>query len=386
MIEKEVAVASGTPDTRLRYIDSLRAIAALLVLWLHVGDSFVHLGGALPLRGAWLQGFASSIDLGRVGVVVFFLISGFVIPFSMHPAQPTPVRTFLIKRFFRIFPAYWLSIPFGALTGWWLWGHEFGAVDFLVNLTLLQDLFGLRSAEGLYWTLLVELVFYGLCVTLLLTKCLDKPRRLLALALLLGGVHTLAMIARWYGTPIMASTAAFWFLNLSIMLCGTLYRQLVFAPTPARDRLACIGTIALLGYYLVVLPSAAVWAIGFERNALVAYALGLLIFIVGTRWVRIQTRLTDWLGAISYSIYLFHPVVFMSLLWLLSRQPVGSWWRSQHLGIYLAVNIVLTVAIAAAVYRCIEQPGIRLGRRLARRLQRRREGFRLVDQALQPRV
>lgn len=384
MSTSDAAAARSVRDVRLRYVDALRAIAALLVLWLHVGDSFVHLDGAVPLRGAWLQGFAASIDLGRVGVVMFFLISGFVIPFSMHPAQPAPARAFLIKRLFRIFPAYWLSIPFGALSGFWLWGREFGTADFLVNLTLLQDLFGMRSAEGLYWTLLVELVFYALCIALLLTGSLGRPRRLLVLALLFGGVHTLAMFTRWLGAPLMGSTAAFWFLNLSIMLCGTLYRQLLFDEGASRDPRARAGTLMLLGYYLVVLPLAAVWAIGFERNALVAYALGLLLFIVGTRWLRVQTRLTDWLGAISYSIYLFHPVVFLSLLWLLSRQPQGSWWRSQHLGVYLVVNVVLTVALAMLVYRWVERPGIRIGGELARRMQRRRAGCDLADPALPP--
>ena len=371
MIATNDAAARGASDTRLRYVDALRAIAALLVVWLHVGDSFVHLDGTAPLRGAWLQGIASGVDFGRVGVVAFFLISGFVIPFSMRPAQPMPVRTFLVKRFVRIFPAYWLSIPFGALTGWWLWGREFGAADFLVNLTLLQDVFGMRSAEGLYWTLLVEWVFYAVCVGLLLSGSLDKPRRWLALAAALGAVHSAAMVARWLGTPLMGSTAAFWFLNLSIMLCGTLYRQVVFERTPATDGVARIGTLLLLGYYLVVLPLAAAWAVGFEHNPLIAYALGLLLFVVGTRYVRIQTRLTDWLGALSYSIYLFHPVVFMSLLWLLSRQPAGSLWRTQHLGVYLAVVVVLTIAIAALVHRWVEQPCIRLGHRLAKSMRER---------------
>lgn len=371
MTAVNAAAAGGAPDTRLRYVDALRAIAALLVLWLHVGDSFVHLDGAAPLPGAWLQSLASSVDLGRVGVVTFFLISGFVIPFSMHPAQPAPVRTFLLKRFLRIFPAYWLSIPFGAFTGWWLWGRTFGAADFLVNLTLLQDLFGMRAAQGLYWTLLVEVVFYALCVGLLLTRSLDRPRRLLALAVAFGGLHSLALVMHWLGRPLLGTVAAFWFLNLSIMLCGTLYRGLLLDEAPQRDHLARAGTLALFAYYLVVLPVAAVWAAGFARNATIAYALGMLLFVVGTRWVRIQTRLTDWLGEISYSIYLFHPVVFMSLLWLLSRQPAGSWWRTQHLGVYIAVVAVLTVGVAALVFRWVERPCIRLGHRLARGLQQR---------------
>ena len=59
------------------------------------------------------------------------------------------------------------------------------------------------------------------------------------------------------------------------------------------------------------------------------------------------------------------------LLWLLSRQPAGSWWRTQHLGVYLALVVVLTIAIAALVHRWVEQPCIRLGHRLARSMRDR---------------
>ena len=141
-------------DERLRHIDALRAVAALLVLWRHVADAYVGLGAGVG--GRWLMSIADSIDVGRIGVVAFFLISGYVIPFSIHPERSAPIGTFLIKRFFRIFPAYWLSIPLGAFATCWLWGRPFGVREFLVNLTLLQDFFGVTPAEGLYWTLLVE--------------------------------------------------------------------------------------------------------------------------------------------------------------------------------------------------------------------------------------
>ena len=102
------------------------------------------------------------------------------------------------------------------------------------------------------------------------------------------------------------------------------------------------------------------------------YALGIAVFVVGTSVVRVRSRLTDWLGRISYSIYLFHPVVFMALLWGLQRFPATSWWRSQHLGIYLLVNALLTAALATLVFHCVERPGIEFGRRLARRWVARR--------------
>jgi peptidoglycan/LPS O-acetylase OafA/YrhL len=348
---------------RLRHVDALRAIAALLVLWLHVAETYVTLDP--HLAGRWLHESARVIDVGRIGVVVFFLISGYVIPFSIRADRPAAIGTFLIKRAFRIFPAYWLSIPFGAFATYWLWGRSFGALDVAVNFTLLQDWLGFPPAEGLYWTLLVEWVFYFLCVALLLTKSLGDPRRLCALAMLFGFIYSLAMLAKWMGTSLMPSTTAFWFLNLSMMLCGTLYRTCVVESTATDDRWLRAAFIALLAYYLLVLPTCSVLAIGYARNASVPYALGLLVFVVGISFVRIETRLTDWLGRISYSIYLFHPIVFSCLLWWLLHRPAGSWWRTQHLGVYLAINVGLTIALAALVYRCVEAPCIRLGRRCA---------------------
>lgn len=352
-------------DSRLRYIDTLRAVAAFLVLWLHVSETYSRLD-PIGANGHWMHAVATSVDFGRIGVVAFFLISGFVIPYSLRADRPAPITTFAIKRLLRIYPAYWLSVPLGVLTTYWLWGRPFGLGDFLVNLTLLQDFFGVQAAEGLYWTLLVELVFYALCVVLFMVRSLHNLRRICALAIVFVALHALAMFTRWLGTPVMDSTLAFWWLNLSVMLCGTLFRACVIERSVANDRWLHLGAASLLIFYLVVYPAATIWAVGFEHNAAIAYALGALLFIAGTTVARVRTRLTDHLGRISYSIYLFHPVVFQPLLWWLLRQPADSWWRTQHLGVYLLVNAVLTILLADVVYRWVEAPCIRLGHRWAR--------------------
>ncbi len=360
-----VVDAHAGGGARLRRVDALRAIAALLVVWLHVSETYVRIGA---LDGRWLYDIARSVDVGRIGVVAFFFVSGFVIPFSIRPGQP--IGVFLIKRFFRIYPAYWLSIPFGVLTSWWLWGGSISAGDVMINFTLLQDVVGAQPVQGLYWTLLVELVFYALCVGLLLTRSLYDMRRVWLLAASFGLVFILAMLMRWLGMPLMGSSIAFWFLNLSIMFCGTLYRRCVFEPSPDQSRGPRTGVLLLLLWYGLILPAGAVWAIGFERNATISYALGTWLFVLGVSIVPIANRLTDRLGRISYSIYLFHPVVFQPLLWLLLQQPAGSWWRTQHLGLYLLVNIGLSVLFADVVHRWVERPAMALGKRVAARYER----------------
>lgn len=349
-------------DSRLRHIDALRALAALLVLWRHVADAFATLGPGVS--GLWVVDWGAALDFGRIGVVTFFLVSGYVIPFSIHPERPAAVGTFLIKRFFRIYPAYWLSIPLGALATCWIWGLPFDARDFLVNLTLLQDFVGVRAALGLYWTLLVEWAFYLLCVVLVLSGSFARSRRWLALSTLLTAVYSFELLVHWLnGVSTLGSSAAFACLNLSLMLLGTLYRRTIVEGD--GDALVQGGVLVLLVWHLIALPAVSVLAVGTTGNATIPYAFGLLVFVGGVSFVQVRTRLTDWLGRVSYSIYLFHPVVFMLMLWWLQRLPLQSAWRSQHLGVYLLANAVLTVAFATLVYRFVEKPGIELGRRLA---------------------
>lgn len=353
-------------ESRLRHIDALRAIAAMLVLWRHVADAYVNIGPGVS--GRWLQEIAAAVDFGRIGVVTFFMISGFVIPFSINANSPAPIGTFLIRRFFRIYPAYWLSVLLGALTTYWIWGRAFGLRDVLVNLTLLQNWFGIQEAEGLYWTLRVEWMFYLLCAALLLMKSLGSARRLFAIAALFTTLYSAEMLLRWRnGGHFFDTETALTFLNLSMMFAGTLYRRLVVDGEWHADRWLATCFAGFMGWHLLVMPLSTAMAIGFTSNAVVTYALGIALFVVGTSFVRIRSRLTDWLGRISYSVYLFHPVVFMALLWCLQRVPATSWWRSQHLGVYLLVNALLTALLATLVFRCVERPGIELGRRLSRR-------------------
>jgi peptidoglycan/LPS O-acetylase OafA/YrhL len=369
-------VEAARGGSRLRHIDGLRAIAALLVVWRHVADAFATPG----MRGHWLADVADGIDVGRIGVVVFFFVSGYVIPFSIHAERPAAIGSFLIKRFFRIFPAYWLSLPLGAFATWWIWGRPFGVRELLVNLTLLQDAFGIPSAQGgLYWTLLVEWCFYLLCVALLLARSLANPRRLAIVATALAGAAALVFLMLRLGQPLAGNWLAFGFLNLSIMFCGTLYRTCIVERAARNDALLRYGVRALFACHAIVFPLAALLAFGTQGRLALASEIAVLLFVAGTSATPLRSALTDWLGRISYSIYLFHPVVFMSLLWWLGRQPADAWWRAQHLGWYLTLNIVLTVVLAELVYRCVEAPGMRLGKHLAGRWAARRNRFAVAS-------
>jgi len=347
--------------TRLRYIDSLRALGALLVVWLHTLQSFAAPGGPAADGRAWADA-ALGLDIGRIGVIVFFLISGFVIPSSLRMDRPAPLGDFAIKRLLRIYPAYWLSIPASMFAAWWLWGRPFGLADALVNVTLLQDVLGVPAASGVYWTLLIELTFYVLCMLLARLGSLDKAMHLAVLALGLAALHVGIVFVMWRaGLP--GTTLALLPFHLSLMLCGALYRQSLSPAGLAPP--AGLLLRGLLAFYLVVFPAAAMLALGPLHNYVVSSAIGVAIFHLGTRWLHVETRLTDWLGRISYSIYLFHMPVYYPLLWWLAHQAQDSPWRNQHVIVYVLASTLATLAVAALIYRFVERPGIRLGRRCA---------------------
>ena len=357
---------------RLRYIDTLRAIAALLVVWLHSVQAF---GRVNPASGRnWYIDTVANVDVGHVGVVVFFLISGFVIPFSIKRDAAAPARAFLVKRFFRIFPAYWLSVPLAAGAIWWLWKQPFGGRELAWNFTLLQGALGYRNAEGVYWTLPVELVYYLVCTALLLTRSLFDARRVAIASAALFVVY--AALVPTFGRPgaPLDYDGAQWFLNLSIMLWGTLYRSHVDARAELRklDGVANVLFWTLLASYVVVLPLLA-WktSTAYMQNSLWTYVIGFAIFLVGTRLVRIETRVTDWLGRISYSIYLFHVIVFMTLQWWLLRLPPGSVGRTQPFWVYVIGGLAVVLVLATLTYYLVEKPGMRLGHRLAARWEAR---------------
>ncbi|PZQ19760.1 MAG: hypothetical protein DI564_00505 [Rhodanobacter denitrificans] len=364
-----VAAAPAESVDRLRHIDSLRAIAALLVLYMHVSESFYRLSPQTE-SSRWLYDLAFVTDAGRIGVVAFFMISGFVIPFSARPERPAAGWDFAIKRLFRIYPAYWLSIFAGAFACYWLWDRPFGLREILVNLTLLQDLFGVPSAQGLYWTLIVELAFYAICLAFLLSGNIRNDRFIAFFAAGLASVVVLWLVATRAGTALFGFNGVQWFVHLSVMATGTLFRA--WYDGGLRDRVSHALLWALLAFYLAGFPLLSTLMADLPWRYTVPYASGVLLFVLGTAVVRISHPVMAWLGQISYSIYLYHAVVFYPLLWLLLQLPVDAWWRTRHLGFYLGINVILTVFVASLVYRCVERPAIDYGKRVARWVAARR--------------
>src|SRR5260221_4681299 len=158
---------------RLAFIDTLRGIAVLSVLLQHSLEVIVSNHPTGEYYWVFHNAIGYYVNFGRFGVVLFFFVSGFVIPFSF-PDSATPARDFTISRFFRLYPAYWLSILVGLILMPIVEGKTYPLSQIAVNLTMFQTFVNIPNLWVIYWTLAIELIFYISCTVLFAMGLLNQ--------------------------------------------------------------------------------------------------------------------------------------------------------------------------------------------------------------------
>jgi len=137
------------PNQRIGIVNALRAFAAIFVAWGH----FVHgQGKYLSLSGKY----------GYLGVHILFVISGFVIPWSLYRAQYAlrEYARFLLKRNVRLYPPYLASIAVTILATNFIMAPVLhlppvmvSAPDLAAHLAYLNDIIHAPWINVVYWTL-----------------------------------------------------------------------------------------------------------------------------------------------------------------------------------------------------------------------------------------
>jgi peptidoglycan/LPS O-acetylase OafA/YrhL len=107
------------------------------------------------------------------------MISGFVI---LMTAAGGSLRRFVISRFVRLYPAFWAccTITFAAIAMIGAPRYSASVSQYLINMTMLSGFVGVPSIDGAYWSLFVEIQFYGLVVALLLIRRIHQAEVFLA--------------------------------------------------------------------------------------------------------------------------------------------------------------------------------------------------------------
>ncbi len=327
---EQKALREMATSRRIESLDALRGLAALSVCWFHFTN-----GNPEFLASGWLR--ASGI-YGWMGVDVFFVISGFVIPYSLHNSgyKLGHYFTFVLKRIVRLDPPYLAAIAITIVLGYLsamspsFRGQtpHLSIPQVLLHFAYLNVFFGYQWLNPVFWTLAIEFQYYlavGFVFPLLSSSRLE--------------IRMLSFIALGI-LAFLVPSISFIFHYLFLFMLG-------IATFQYWTRL-----VGLKGYLamLLALGAGAALTLGFGVGAL---GLGTACVIAFVRLKKFA--LLKFLGAISYSLYLLHVPV--------GGRVVGLSLRFVHTmgGKVLTVLLALGVAIVAAylLYWFVERPAQR---------------------------
>ena len=349
-------------------VEALRGYAAFAIVIFHV----IHLTqAAVPQSLEFMKWFFG------YGVPLFFVVSAFSLAYGYAGklSRGDEIGEFYLRRLLRIAPLYYLAI-FAQMLAIQALGYDQPSwrslalcFSFLFNL-VPDQVDGIAPAS---WSIGVEMLFYAI-FPLVLALARTLPRAiLLTIVFAVGAVLFATTVTRLKLNPSFVTHGLLF--NLPYFGFGLIAYQL-HRLTPPRWG----GLLTLIGLLLIV----AVWgaastfanpAAGAVANILYMAAWGVPFGVLCLGMALnppavLSNRFTQFLGKISFGVYLGHPQVILILdrlgLYARIRDVPGGSGITFPLAV-LATSIVV-VALAWALFKLVEEPGIAFGRRLARRL------------------
>jgi peptidoglycan/LPS O-acetylase OafA/YrhL len=367
-----------TQPHRLSFLDALRGLAAVYVVLFHVMAMPSPPLATDPISGAVL-------GAGGTGVALFFVISAFSLCYTMprHARSGTPLLSFYLHRVFRIAPLFLVMLVFS------IWragrgdriGPSLGEVA--ASLTFTFNLFtgweeGIVAAS---WAIGVEMLFYA--VFPLLYVLITTLARAWVAAIMSTAAMWLAC-AGVFGGPGLAAVDSFGLLrHLPVFTYGILaYHLFTGLAATEPHRAARIGGGVLLGAAALWVALVAAYATGHVRPAVAWGLFGLCYaaLLVGMSRVHlglVVNRATGYLGQISYSLYLMHPIVVSVLVPLFRRIQAAVPQPTLAYLACAALTLAVALPLAHLGYRWVEVPGIRAGHRVLAAISARLSGQRI---------
>jgi peptidoglycan/LPS O-acetylase OafA/YrhL len=355
---------SPRPSPRFTYIDALRGLAAVWVAAHHFypGVSNHYQDHPFP------EPLPTIIHNGGAGVNVFFVLSGFVIAFSLRNARYTLgyCGNFMLRRSIRLEPPYWATIALAIAAAYVSNLIRTDRVaplpswsQLLAHVFYLQDVLGMGNILTIFWTLCLEVQFY---LTFLLLSAVAQAlgdwwgkgetgqmwMRLLVFAPLtawslgqrLGLLHSPPgfMVQFWY--QFFLGVVAWWALS------GQVHRCHFWA-------------------FVMIVAGAMAWRRSFYGD--VGLWTAISIFVAG-RLDRLDRWLDYWplqhLGRISYSLYLIHPVVGDPVVYYLRGRLVGAEFSPLVACGFFVAAFTVSIVGAQLMYWFIEKPSVALAKEL----------------------
>jgi peptidoglycan/LPS O-acetylase OafA/YrhL len=347
--------SAAGPDRRIIQLDFVRGVAILLVINYHAMTR--------NDMGYWAERILSATrSIGWMGVDLFFVLSGFLVGGllvqELLKSGTIRIKRFLVRRMFKIWPAYYFYILFqiGAHrhplgTFWWQ------------NVLNIQNYVG--TSLNHTWSLAVEEHFYLLLPVVLLRIYRGR----------FTGSHVIRVLIGICGAVLVIRTISFLAIGpglsqwethtrLDSLLFGVVLSYFMYT---SRERFDHLLTRRILLAFLSILVFAIALVVGGHQSAYmstVGYTVNyicfaaLMLLIYGYRGPLIQTpiyRAAAWIGRYSYGIYLWHLSVREAAVRLCSRLPSSYGWLA-----LLIVQYVAAIVLGVLVTKLIEFPMLRV--------------------------
>ena len=371
---------STAAAVRFEELEAYRGFAALLIVIFHTyqysreatrAETYVYEG--TPLHFVF-----HNLD---APVAWFFALSGFLLflPFAqaaLDQSGKRSARGFLVRRAVRVIPAYYAAI----LIVWAIGYSDFR--DLIEHLTFTQvfDQQRFFSLIGPAWSLAVEVQFYlllpflAMFIYALCSRVPTRNGRLALMAAIIVGIIALGTGYKMWAFSVAQIPLDVWpvyfglLSKLDTFALGMLLALISVARAGSEPLVGRLGAIALVAGAIALTGVAFQWRLTSKQGevhfmTLVALAFVLLLAATvlgrrGSRWERILTwRPLQFLGIISYSIYLWHETIMQHLGaagFLIDPEP-SSFPRNA------VVLIMLSIAAGAASYWLLEVPTMQLG-------------------------
>jgi peptidoglycan/LPS O-acetylase OafA/YrhL len=322
---------------RLALLDYARFFAAMSVVTFHYLFNGIANGKISSIQH--IQALVPFAKYGYLGVELFFMISGYVIFFS---ATRCSADKFAVGRVVRLYPTFFVAVLFTSLFAM-LWGGEKMSVSLsqvLANLTMAPPLFGHGFVDGVYWTLIYEIKFYGLVFFLLFIGLSNRlglffkswPFAMCA-ASLMGYSHL----------PFLGGYFCYF-------AAGALFAQL----SEKREWVAAIG-IGVCAFLSIKFSIGNLDTTPIAKEAHYSVAPVVLIislfyvfFLVlnSSRGANLSLPFSKTLGAITYPLYLIHAHVGYMLISRFANE-------NNKIPVYIT-TVLLILVVALAIHKLVE--------------------------------
>jgi len=320
-------------DKRFYELDYLRGIAALSVVLFHFTYGYDYGLGIINSNKFYFT-------YGKLGVNLFFMISGYVIFMTLNNVQQP--LDFIVSRFARLYPAYWCAIIFSIIfVNIFDNPFEYEKVSIkqiLLNFTMLQHWFKVKDIDGAYWTLSVELTFYIIMFTLYILDQLKK------IELYCLGWLILTYLCVSFKIPFENYLNELFILKYSpLFIAGILlFRFKVHGNSVLRYTLLLLSLIVEISILYSINSD---WI---TVTIIISFYIILLAFVKDKIYIK-KNRALLFFGTISYSLYLIHENIGLTIIYNLKNifdfQPF-----------YIITSFVIVVAIASLITYTIERP------------------------------